>query len=357
MPVRFPVSIIPFSNAIFIEYFAGLKTALSTILTMIDATDWFKTANKLQLHYWFSDKSHTMDALVHNKCERELLEITKAMATICGAAVKMETEPSAKGGLKNWLTISPKSEKKTPHRKITLINALVAASMITPVNASVQPVATQLLATWMQAKELTEEQKELLKQELLQLQAEAKDKFTLVDQSNLIKKRRSNFYELLRKYQKVKSISIVVEDSSRKPCSEEQFVLRDGFRNFILVSDHLKPVVLENVLIEIVSPVLSIGKFKWKGIYNGSPISFSMKSDEFITLVQTGKVEFKSGTTINCTLEIEKKINSEGIEKITSYNIVHVNSYQENGKSIETTEGKQQKQKPEVTKRQLDLFG
>ncbi len=28
-----------------------------------------------------------MDALVHNKCERELLEITKAIATLCGADI------------------------------------------------------------------------------------------------------------------------------------------------------------------------------------------------------------------------------------------------------------------------------
>ena len=61
--------------------------------------------------------------------------------------------------------------------------------------------------------------------------------------------------------------------------------------------------------------------------------------------------------TINCTLEIEKKITGVGIEKITGYTIIHVVSYFENGKTVETTEGKQNKQKQITSKTQLDLFG
>jgi hypothetical protein len=29
-------------------------------------------ANTLELHYWFNDQTHTMDAEAQNKCEREL---------------------------------------------------------------------------------------------------------------------------------------------------------------------------------------------------------------------------------------------------------------------------------------------
>lgn len=315
------------------------------------------SANKLQLHYWFSDKSHTMDALVHNKCERELLEITKAVATLCGASIKMETEPSGKGGLKGWLTITAKSQKKTPPAKIALVTTLVTAVIVTPLHASVSKVAGQLIEKLGATKELSGEQHEQLRIELESISAAAAEKFAVLDQSNLLKKRRSNFYDLLRKYQKVKAVSILIVDEAKKPGNEEQFVERDSFKSFILVSDQLKPVILENVSIEIISPVLSVGKYKWKGVYNGAPISFSMKSSEFMSLVQSGKVEFKSGTTINCVLEIEKKINSEGLEKITSYNILSVASYLENGKPVETTEGKQSKQKQQTARRQLDLFG
>jgi hypothetical protein len=319
---------------------------------MTVVTDLIKTAHKVQVHYWFSDKSHTMDALIHNKCERELLELTKAIASICGVSVKMETEPSARGGLKGWVTIMAKSEKKTPAAKVALVNALVVAAITTPLNVSISKVMEEVINGLIE-KDGSDEHPGYIHP----LKTEAAMAFPLLDQNNLIKKRRSNFFELLRKYQKVKKVSLVLDDASRKPLTAEQVVERDAFKNFILVSDHLPAQVKENAVVEIVSPVLSKGKFKWKGIYNNSPISFSMKSDEFISLVQSGKVEFKSGSTINCTLEMERKMNSEGVERITSYNIVHVNSYQEQGRPVETPEGKQHKQKQEVAKRQLDLFG
>lgn len=324
---------------------------------MADTTDSLIFANKLQIHYWFSDKSHTMDALIHNKCERELLEIAKAIAILCGVDIKLETEPSAKGGLKCWITIIPKSEKRTTPSKITLVTTLVNAVLATPMHTSVSQIAGQLINSMFADKEVAEEQKEKIQLDLAYLKSEVEGKIQVLDQSNLLKKRRSNFYDALSKYKKMKSISVVITDGSRKPITEEQLVTREGFKTFILSSDHLKPIVLENVLIEIISPVLAKGKYKWKGVYNGSLISFSMKSEEFISLVQSGKVEFKNGTTINCALEIEKKINSEGLEKITSYNIVRVGTYFENGKSVDTAEAKQQKQKPIVQKKQLDLFG
>jgi hypothetical protein len=295
--------------------------------------------------------------MVHNKCERELLEITKAIASLCGASIKMETEPSARGGLKGWITITAKSEKKTPPAKIALVTTLVTATLVTPIHASIGQAARQLIDTLFREKEFSEEQRAQLQLEIGTFKAAVNAMLPKLDQSNLLKKRRSNFYDVLRKYHKVKTISIVMEDASRKPISEEQFMSREEFNNFILISDQLKPLVMENVSIEIISPVLNKGKYKWKGLYNGSLISFTMKSDEFMSMVHSGKVEFKSGTTIHCTLEIEKKINSEGMERVTSYNIISVGSYFENGKSVETTESKQQKQKQTAAKRQLDLFG
>jgi hypothetical protein len=324
---------------------------------MEEATDLLIKAKKLELHYWFSDKSHTMDALVHNKCERELLEIIKAIASLCGVPIKMETEPSARGGLKSWLTIHPKSEKKNSPDKISLVIVLVTASIVTSGNSSIEPMVMQLIDTLWAERELTEEQTGQLQREKENLKREAPSKTALIDQSNLLKKRRSNFYDQLKKYAKVKMVSILIEDVARKPIAKEQCVAREAFTGFLLVSGQLPPSVLENVQIEIISPVLGKGNFKWKGNYNDKPISFSMKSDEFMGLVQSGKMEFKSGTTIKCTLEIEKKITSEGIEKITGYNILQVASYFENGKAIETSEGKHHRQKHQSTKQQLDLFG
>jgi hypothetical protein len=81
-----------------------------------------------------------------------------------------------------------------------------------------------------------------------------------------------------------------------------------------------------------------------------------MKSNEFKTLVQTGNIEFKNGSSINCQLIVHKKIDNEGIEKIVKYEVIRVNEYFENDKPIETNEGKNYRQKKEADERQYDLF-
>lgn len=323
---------------------------------MATAGDSHRMTFKLQFHYWFSDKSHTMDALIHNKCERELLELTKAVAKICGVNTKMETEPSGKGGLKSWLTITAKSPKKTATAKITLVNTVVAACVTTLGQTAMGEMGNALLESL--ADKVSEEAgKEQLQKDIHTLKIEFANLLPLLDQSSVVKKRRSTFYDLLRKYQKVKSISVALTDEIKKPITEEQLVDREEFKAFIVSSNTVAPQVVENAEIEIISPVLMKGKHKWRGIYKGEPISFVMKSDDFMTLVQSGKVEFKSGSTIACTLQIEKKINGVGVERIMGYNILGVSSYSENGKTIETPEAKQKQKQAVVSKRQLDLFG
>jgi len=57
-----------------------------------------------------------------------------------------------------------------------------------------------------------------------------------------------------------------------------------------------------------------------------------MKSNEFKTLIQTGDVHFINGFAINCRLITRKKVNTEGEDRITGYEIVPVNHYFENDK-------------------------
>ena len=74
------------------------------------------------------------------------------------------------------------------------------------------------------------------------------------------------------------------------------------------------------------------------------------------TLVQTGQVLFKNGSSINCHLLTHKKVNAEGEVKITGYEVILVNHYFENDKPVETTEGKRNRQIREAESNQLTLF-
>ena len=133
-------------------------------------------------------------------------------------------------------------------------------------------------------------------------------------------------------------------------------VIKADFSNYIMTSDDLEPDSDENAVIEIISPVLKKGKYKWSGIYNGEVIQFTMKSNEFKTLVQTGQVLFKNGSSINCHLLTHKKVNAEGEVKITGYEVILVNHYFENDKPVETPEGKRNRQIREAESNQLTLF-
>lgn len=144
--------------------------------------------------------------------------------------------------------------------------------------------------------------------------------------------------------------------NNRKEILQEYKIPRSAFDQFILSSDDIDPDENESAVIEIVSPVLKKGKYKWVGIYNGEVISFNMKSSEFKTLVQTGEIEFKNGSSIICHLITNKKINSEGEVKITGYDVVMVGKYFENDTPVETPEGRKNRQKKEADERQGKLF-
>lgn len=323
---------------------------------MAEISDVFHRISKLQFHYWFSDKTHTMDALVYNKCERELLELTRAVSKLCGVSIKMETEPSGKGGLKTWLTLLPKTPRKTPALKVALVQVGVALQLTAPSN-NISESIDALLANLLADQEGEELPRELREQAITQLRQECLRLQPYLEQNSVVRKRKSNFYTLLQKYSKVKSFSVALADDGRKPIAAEQQVMREAFKAFTIKSNAVAPQLIEQAQVEIISPVLVKGNHKWRGMYQGGPISFVMKSDDFMTMVQSGKVEFKSGSSISCRLQIEKRMNSVGVERIVGYTILGVHSYTENGKTTEAPTVEAKPKQPAVSRRQLDLFG
>ena len=69
-----------------------------------------ETVNKIELHYFFADTSHSMNALIRNKCEINLLGILKEISTVLNARLQIETEAYAEGGLKERFVLRSKSE-------------------------------------------------------------------------------------------------------------------------------------------------------------------------------------------------------------------------------------------------------
>lgn len=313
-------------------------------------------ANTLELHYWFNDKSHTMNAFVQNKCELEFLGVVIEIAATFDTELIIETEPFGDGGLIRWFKIKTKLDEKSSVLKVAIVTTLATAVLVTPLNTVMTKVTEKVIEKLFEdeAKTNCATEKEKLELEELKLNVELKRQ--LLHKNMVINKKKSNFYEVLDKYPKVIKLSIAIQDKDKKRVSEESFVRKVKFKEFIIVTDKLEPDYDNNAIIEIISPVLKKGDYKWRGIYNGETASFTMKSNEFKTLVQTGKIEFKNGSSINCLLKIDKKMSNEGIEQISSYTIKRVNNYFENDTPIETPEGKIHRQKRESDESQYGMF-
>ncbi len=313
-------------------------------------------AKTLQLHYWLKDESHSMDAFVHNKCDTEFLGVISEIASIIGVEVSIETQPLEDGGLIRWFKFELNENSKKDAIILAVVIAIITGVLTTPVTTALSEVTKELIEKIFEDPEIKKLEKEKLKLEIENLKQDLQIKNIEISENNKIKKRRSNFYEKAENYQKIDKISFLIADEQKQIIANEQTIERSQFQDFVILSDDLDSVVNENAIIEIISPVLKKGPFKWTGIYNGESIDFKMRSNEFKTLVQTGKVEFKNGSSIDCFLEIRRKIDTEGNERVIGHDVHRVNKYFENDKPIETPEGKYHRKKKEANESQLSLY-
>lgn len=314
-------------------------------------------ANTIELHYWMDDNSHIIDANIQNKCERELLDMLDSIAGQWGFSVTVETMPLANGGVIRWFRLKAKSFKKALKGKektiyIAIVTTLATTIIATPITTSIESIVQQTIENIFADEEVRQMQKENLRLDI-EIKQEMLRQIQLQDK---LEKKRSNFYEQLNQEPNVTQISVNAQDENFIPIIPELIVQKTNFPSYIITSSNLPSEIIDGAIIEIISPVLKKGDYKWRGIYNGETVAFNMKSNEFKTLVQTGTIEFTNGSSIKCLLEIKKNIDSNGDEKITEYNIVRVDEYFKNEKPIETPEGKKNRQKQEADRMQGKLF-
>jgi hypothetical protein len=290
------------------------------------------------------------------------LKLVDAIASGLGIDILIETEALGEGGLRKWFRISKTAKNRRPLISGTVLVTIATTLIVNPFGAGLGKTAEKLVEELFKGKEekhieiegkrLDNEKK---KAEIENITVDTKLKQEQLHKSPAVSKRRSNFYEGMAKYPKLSKISFSVKDENNVN-TVEYTVHRNEFQNFVLKTDEIEPLEVENAVVEIISPVLKSGKFKWRGIYNGDVLSFNMLSDNFKQLVQDGTVEFKNGTTIKCDLEIKRKMNSEGEEENTEYNIVAVHEYFDETNVGSVLPKKKSKKKQDGRNQQLGLF-
>lgn len=322
---------------------------------MKDTLPFQSGATTIELHYWFNDGSHSMNAMQFNKCEHEFICILNEIATKLKLEAEIVIEPLQEGGIRSWFRVVSNKEEFKKQFFIYLGTAVLLSPLTTTLEVLTQK-ALDVVFEDSRIRELKKE-KEIAELELDIAKAKAETaKLSKTIDENVVRKKKSNFYETATKATKIDKISVSTLDANRQIIASED-VKREEFSKYVLTSDELEPEEHEATIIEIISPVLKKGKYKWTWIYNGNVIHFSMKSADFKSMVQQRKVVFKNGTSIECTLVIKKKMNSEGQAVVSGYEVTFVGKYFDNDQPFETLEGKKARHKRKEDQAvQLTLF-
>jgi hypothetical protein len=259
--------------------------------------------DKFQVHYYFEDSSHTMNAFVRNQAEKDLLNATKLIFEALEIPVEINTEAYQEGGLVETLTFCVLTREVLKFLAPAINQVIVHRFTTSKLDIKIKEENLRKLKLENQDKEIDLEAK--------------KSARALEDRA--VSRHLSNYYKKIEAYKKVTSIGFKSVDTN----SSETIVKRDEFSAFIL-KDDIDIQEDDDALIEIISPVLKEGNYKWRGRYKNEKIEFSLADTQFKNEVIAKKHLFSNGFSIKCLLQIKTTYDEFGDEKKRSYSVKEV---------------------------------
>lgn len=344
-----------------------------------------------------------MDAVVRNRCEAEFLAAVSVITQALGVELRFEATVPAEGGFRDiWRILADKSGHPLSVALLSLILNQAVSIWTAPAKPNPELEKQQLeinkltIEHWKLENRRAELELDKLESEnregssagptspptgatitvtpLHPLASEPEQLHSATSTSSAdatanstgktlqlqldpkVITRRSNFYKHLLAYGNVTAVgfrAVSVDESAR----DESVVERPQFSTFIVQTSELVPEVRETQ-IEIVSPVITGRDMKWKGLWNGGVISFGMQDKEFKRQVFRNEVSFQHGDSIQCVLEIDRKLNEIGVETVTGYRVTTVlDKIDGKGAAHETPQGRKKRFADKRPKdAQADLF-
>ena len=316
-----------------------------------------KFDNKLELRYYFNDKSNYMDAMIKHRSEKEVLSLVRTLADMLDIKMTVYCESFAQQeGFREIWSVAGENSRLIS----VLLNLFMQVWTRPSLLVGGQPVVD---------RSVTDEEK--MQREIALLRNNLRKKMPgitvtrelveLLSASPRFCKCKSNFYEAVRGYPKVTKFTLRELNENNRSRSGSLEVKREQFDYYILRSDELPSVKDNKATIEIISPVLKDARYRWKGIYNkgGETIDFYMCDEDFKKDMFDEKIAFKSGMCIDCVLEIQRKMSELGEVVNISYTVETGIRTRFDKMEIITPQGKRHLRKLEAEKKQLtlDLFG
>ena len=309
-----------------------------------------KNADKFELHYYFGDASHDIDALVRNKCEAELLGIIFEAGKLLEIDVRIIKDAYEEGGFRDiWKALGSSQVMAL----LIILQIIISAAPVLDLENKRLEKEERKLSIEEKKLNIEKMKHELEKDGKAGNLAQAAES---VGENLKVIKRRSNFYSCLQDYPKVEKIGFVVLDEDLQPVNDESTVVRSEFSRYILNTNRLKSELDESAEIEIISPVITEGPYKWKGLYKGKPIGFDMLDQIFRDAVLVENLPFQHGCKIVCVLVVSKELDEIGEIRITGYSVSTVLNKIDGPTSVETLQGKRYRHAKRMSESQTDLF-
>lgn len=181
-------------------------------------------ANKLELRYCFNDKSIYMDAVVRNKCEKEMLALIRYIAELLDVKMMIYSEPFVKeGGYSEVWGIAGRN----PRAHSIVLSIVMHLMALTP------------NGEWVVGSFDEDRLQEDVRQ--LRLQLREKKKTVLLphglilrlDALSRIRRCKSTFYEAVKSYPKVTRVAFREVNENNRSRSGTLEVKREQFAEFI----------------------------------------------------------------------------------------------------------------------------
>lgn len=292
-----------------------------------------ENSNSLQLHYFFKDESHSIDAFLRNEAEKELLGIFKDISENLNISIRLETLPTEEGGFKEtWKLLGQNSVQITLIASITAI--FLSRFPVENEELTQLQIENLKLDNEIKRKELEKLNLEFLNEEKPLNDTVVKDTVELVQKNYKVSWRKSNLFKKLQNYHKVDYLEIQ-RFKDKEPVGPPRKISRANFSKFILKSDELPGLEIADATIDVISPAIKSGRFRWKGFYKNEIITFEMNDYEFKNHVLRGDIHFSNAFSIEVEMSQKRKIDQEGNIKVTLTTVHKVKVTIENGERTE----------------------
>lgn len=302
----------------------------------------------LQLHYYLKgENNHSMDASIHNECERYFVQGILSLNKYVNGVLSVEIYATEElGGIKNKY-------------KVLINGTIIGLGALASIAQLLSYFGVHFTNPNPDNPSETLTRIEVV--ERIKSKMDSNDPFTeeefdyIASNDKDLRKLKSEYFKTAIKDKTIESIEVNEVDSNSDAPKPLGRINYSDFQKCVLPKEEDTDSNEVDTIIYIVAPVLVKGRGNsWRRICDGSPIDFKVTDKEFLDNVYNHIISFSNGTYIRCKMRITQKVNLQDNTIKISRNVFEV--YEVNDDENMTLHKIIHKKKSKIEIQQKSLF-